>query len=75
MTAFDPIVEEVRRVREALAAKFNVDAIFADLQQKQAALGKQFVSPRSPKRTPAEPDLAAHGVSCDQNTPDVGISR
>ena len=22
-----------------------------------------------------EPDLAAHGVSCDQNTRDVGISR
>jgi len=33
----DPIVNEVRRIRDELAKKFNydVDAIFADLREKQ----------------------------------------
>jgi len=33
----DPIVEEIRKLREAYAAKFNydVDAIFRDLQESQ----------------------------------------
>jgi len=42
----DPIVTEVRRVREELAARFNFDvkAIFADMRNRQAALGKRLVS-------------------------------
>jgi hypothetical protein len=34
----DPIVEEIHKIREAHARKFNydLDAIFADLQRKQA---------------------------------------
>jgi len=34
----DPIVEEIHKFREAHARKFNydIDAIFADLQRKQA---------------------------------------
>ena len=49
----DPIVAEVHRAREMLAAKFNfdIDAIFADMQKRQAALGDRLVSPR----TRAEP--------------------
>ena len=49
----DPIVAEVHRTREMLAAKFNfdIDAIFADMQKRQAALGDRLVSPR----TRAEP--------------------
>jgi len=49
----DPIVAEVHRTREILAAKFNfdIDAIFADMQKRQAALGDRLVSPK----TPAEP--------------------
>ena len=37
----DPIVAEVRRVREQLEARFNsdADAIFADIQRRQLALG------------------------------------
>ena len=34
----DPIVEEIHKIREAHARKFNydLDAMFADLQRKQA---------------------------------------
>ena len=53
----DPIVAEVHRTREMLAAKFNfdIDAIFADMQKRQAALGDRLVSPK----TRAEP---IHGL-------------
>ena len=45
----DPIVAEVHRTREMLAAKFNfdIDAIFADMLKRQAALGDRLVSPRT----------------------------
>ena len=41
----DPIVAEVRRVREELSARFDfdVEAIFADMRSRQAALGKRLV--------------------------------
>jgi hypothetical protein len=41
----DPIVAEVRRVREELAARFNYDvkAMFADMRKRQAALGDRLV--------------------------------
>lgn len=55
----DPIVEEVRRVREAYAAKFNYDleAIFADIKKKEQQSGREFVNlekpiPRKRKRKP-----------------------
>ncbi len=42
----DPIVEEVRKARQAHAAKFNYDmkAIFADLKQKEKTCGHRIVS-------------------------------
>ncbi len=41
----DPIVAEVRRVREELAAKFdfNVEAICADIRKRQVAWGDRLV--------------------------------
>ena len=41
----DPIVNEVRRIREELAEQYNFDvgAIFAELRKKQAAFGKRLV--------------------------------
>jgi hypothetical protein len=41
----DPIVAEVRRIREELSAKFDfdVDAIFADIQRRQAEPGRRLV--------------------------------
>ena len=48
----DPIVDEVRRVRDAHAAKFGYDlrAVFRDLKAEQAASGRVYVrlEPRRP---------------------------
>lgn len=42
----DPIVKEIRKIREEYAAKFNydVDAMFADLRQKQLQSNRKIVS-------------------------------
>ena len=47
----DPIVEEVRKIRDAYAKHFNydLDAICRDLQEKQR-LGKRRVVSLPPKR-------------------------
>ena len=41
----DPIVEEVRRVRDAHAARFNydLDAIFQDIKEREKNSGLEFV--------------------------------
>lgn len=46
MTWNDEIVDEVRRVRDEHAEKFNYDiaAICADIRQKQAASNRQVVT-------------------------------
>ena len=61
----DPIVAEVHRTREMLAAKFNFDinAIFADMQNRQAALGDRLVQP--PKRAEPTVDAGRHSVSAE----------
>ena len=52
----DPIVEEVRAVRQALAAKLNYDAeaIWRDLREQQEKSGRKVVSfpPKRPIRRP-----------------------
>ena len=50
----DPIVSEVRRIREQLARKFNFDlhAIFADLRERQTSVGSRLV--RRPKKSRAD---------------------
>ena len=54
----DPIVDEVRRVRDAHAAMFNydLDAIFQDIKEEEKKSGLKFVS-YPPRRTapPQEP--------------------
>ena len=49
----DPIVADVHRTREELAAKYNFDikAIFADLRKRQVALGGRLV-PQKPRAEP-----------------------
>jgi hypothetical protein len=41
----DPVVAEVRKVREAHAARFNydLDAIFRDLKAKEQSSGRTYV--------------------------------
>jgi hypothetical protein len=42
----DPIVDEIRRVRDAHAAMFNydLDAIFQDIKEQEKKSGLKFVS-------------------------------
>ena len=46
MNDSDPIVEEVRRIRDAHAAKFNYDprAIFRDIKEQEKRSGRKYVS-------------------------------
>ncbi len=46
MTWSDPIVDEVRRARDAYAARFNYDlrAIFRDLKEQEKRSGRKLVS-------------------------------
>ena len=52
----DPVVEETRKLREQYARKFNhdIDAIYEDIQQRQAQSGKKLVSlpARKPSKAP-----------------------
>ncbi len=54
----DPIVAEVHRTREKLAAAYNFDvtAFFADLRKRQAALGGRLVHQKKRAEPTAEAD-------------------
>ena len=67
----DPIVDEVRRVRDAHAARFNynLDAIFRDLKEQEKQSGRKFVSfgprriaPPAPLPPPMAGSAEPHGV-------------
>ncbi len=49
----DPIVEEIRRIRDEHAAKFNYDihAIFEDYRRMERESGREYVTfpPRKPE--------------------------
>jgi hypothetical protein len=51
----DPIVSEVRKVKEQLAAKFNYDvaAMLRDVQKREKHSGHKLVSLVKPKRKAA----------------------
>jgi hypothetical protein len=63
----DPIVEEVRRIRQEHAAMFNydLDAIFADIKARQEASGRKYV--RFPRKSPVDP--ASADVEAPQSRP------
>ena len=65
----DPIVSEVRRIREQLARKFSFDlhAIFADLRERQISVGSRLV--RRPKKLRADP---AGGPDQESTAPHPG---
>ena len=54
----DPIVAEVHRTRQELAERFgfDVNAIVADIRQRQATLGSRLVSLAQPAEQGAAPD-------------------
>ena len=62
----DPIVAEVRRVRDELARAFDYDVhrIFADMRQRESEYGDRLVrqpanSRRSQSKSPIEPTATA----------------
>jgi hypothetical protein len=61
----DPIVAEVHRTREKLAAEYNFDitAFFADLRKRQATLGGRLVHPKKRAEPTAEADRGRHSGS------------
>src|SRR5208282_1651121 len=60
----DPIVDEVRRVRDAHAAMFNydLDAIFHDIKDQEKKSGLKFVS-YPPRRTEPNQALVPTGAA------------
>jgi hypothetical protein len=57
----DPIVDEVRAIREQLSAQFDFDIrkIVEDAQRRQASSQGRIVSFERPNRSPARPGAAA----------------
>ena len=69
----DPIVAEVHRIREKLAAKYNFDiaAFFADLRKRQAALGGRLVPPKKRAGPTAEADRSRDSGSPESTSSDA----
>jgi len=71
----DPIVEEVRAIREQLAARFNFDIrkIVEDAQRRQATSGSRIVSFERPKKAPgpAGPAAVLPGNVSSERTTDI----
>ena len=63
----DPIVAEIHRIREKLAAEFNYDvkAIFADLRKRQESLGSRLVRQKKRAEPTAEADPGGHSASVE----------
>ncbi|HEY7427806.1 MAG TPA: hypothetical protein VH682_26480 [Gemmataceae bacterium] len=70
----DPIVEEVRRVRDAHAARFHydLDAIFRDIKEQEKKSGRQFVSFTPPGVEPNQPTGPVPAVSDDISSSQAG---
>jgi hypothetical protein len=66
----DPIVAEVREIREKLAAKFgfDVNAIFADLRKRQGSSGGTLIRQKKRAELPAGADLGRHSGSPESTT-------
>ena len=72
----DPIVDEVRRVRDAHAARFNydLDAIFQDIKEREKKSGLKFIGGVARQPMPNQalpPTRAAISVSPDSTSPET----
>ena len=62
----DPLVDEVRSVRDAHASRFNydLDAIFNEIKEQEKISGLKFVSyTPTVHPTPESPTLASHPIN------------
>lgn len=70
----DPIVDEVRQVRDAHAARFNydLDAIFRDIKEQEKKSGRKFVSfpPRKVEPKALQPSAVAIPDCRDSKSPE-----
>ena len=66
----DPIVAEVHKAREKLAAEYNFDiaAFFADVRKRQANLGGRLVPKKNRAEPTAEADRGRHSGSSEATT-------
>ena len=66
----DPIVAEVHRIREKLAAECNYDlaVFFAGLYERQAAHGDRLVQPPKRAEPTAEADAVHHSGSAESTS-------
>src|SRR5580700_3719608 len=73
----DPIVAEVHRTREELAAACNYDvgAFFADARKRQASQGSRLVPQRKQPKPSAEADRGRHSDSQGSTSSDVPLTR
>ena len=77
MNESDPIVDEVRRIRDAHAAKFHYDpeAIFRDIKEQERRSGRTYVSfadeSIAPKKAP-QPTGPAPVVSGNAPSQELG---
>lgn len=76
MTWSDPIVDEVRRVREAYAARFNYDlrAIYRALKDQEQRSGRKVVS-YAESSTELEPSKALQPTGPAPTVSDNSSSR
>jgi hypothetical protein len=68
----DVIVDEVRRVRDAYAARFNydLDAIFQDIKEREKKSGLKFVQGVARQPVPNQsPQPTGSGTSVSQESP------
>ena len=61
----DPIVAEVHRAREKLAAdcNYDIDAFFAEVRKRQASLGIRLVPQKKQAEPTTEADRGCHSGS------------
>ena len=60
----DPIVAEIRQIREEYAARFNYDlwAMYEDLKEQERKSGRQFVS-YPPRRIPPKEEASGEAAT------------
>ena len=67
----DPIVAEVRRIRDEYARQFNcdLDAIFQDVEKRQATSGRTYVS--FPPKRPVLPIVGTTSAPAQESVGNV----
>jgi hypothetical protein len=72
----DPIVDEVRRVRDAHAAQFDydLDAIFRDIKEQEHKSGLKFVAGVARQSVPNRPSQPTAAASVGVETKSRGTA-